>query len=429
MIISIHVRYVPKDLWVQTSSTSSASTTSEGNLTSDKNPGTTPLQQQFLRTRDPSHFNSDTDWHQQESLVPSRNHRSSRSGQDDDSFNDQESIDDDEAELRAEELIGSDMFGQSPSARIGAAGVSRADSINQGLRGLSFATSRVRDNSHGSHSSDHYHAQPPLTTRPTVKQHHQQQHQHQGQQQHALSQQQLSRLISYSTRHKNDGHGLTISSEKHGKDGLSAKRFSNIPGWANYRSRQNSNNSKHIDREVLNHGGVLADHCLDEENPAITEERKSECTAWKACFGLFWLAAGHWLDDSRLVSSYNLQPHCLLELQLKNNYIQLPPPGTPLNYCDHYAEGLLYKKSKKNKLGQGNRECAGDTTKKTQELTPPLTVLITAIPQNARHSLKLTSSSMTMSSSMISVLTSQDPTAPVVCLRASSESSHLSIPM
>lgn len=320
MIISIHVRYVPKDLWVQvdlpgdipvhkardlilskcrltsiplqTSATTSASTASDVNLTLDNNPGTTSShQQQFLRTRDPSRFNSDSDWHQQESSLPSRNHRSSRSGQDDDSFNDQESIDDDEAELRAEELIGSDMFGQSPSARIGAAGVSRAYSINQGLRGLLFATSRVRDNSHENRISDRCHAQPPLTTRPTVKQRHQHQYQHQGQQQHALSQQQLNRLISYSTLHKNDGHGSTISSEKHGKDGHSAKRFSNIPGWANYRNRQNSNNSKHIDREVLNHGGMLADHCLDEENPAITEERKSECTAWKACFGLFWLAA------------------------------------------------------------------------------------------------------------------------------------------
>ncbi|KAF9208052.1 hypothetical protein BGZ59_010823 [Podila verticillata] len=58
---------------------------------------------------------------------------------------------------------------------------------------------------------------------------------------------------------------------------------------------------------------------------------------------------GHWLDDSRLISSYNLEPYDLLELQLRNHYIQLPPPGGHLNYSDHYAEGVLFKLSKKSK--------------------------------------------------------------------------------
>lgn len=49
-----------------------------------------------------------------------------------------------------------------------------------------------------------------------------------------------------------------------------------------------------------------------------------------------------------MINSYQLQPNCLLELQLKNNYIQLPPPGGQLNYYDHYAEGILYKMSKKS---------------------------------------------------------------------------------
>ncbi|KAF9143571.1 hypothetical protein BGX30_000098 [Mortierella sp. GBA39] len=478
LIIPIHVRYVLKDLWVQvdlprdmpihkardlilakcrlssvpsqTSNTSSVSATSEVTLAS-VNPDTTLSSS--LRTRDSSHFGTNLEWHHGNSSSsltlhcevassPSRNHRSSRSGQDDDSFNDQESIDDDEAEWRAEELIVSDLFGQSPPARMGATkDGDQAYSISQDLPGAPYGSSRIRNDSHWSHSGDHCHAQPALFAMPIVKQHGQQKHQNQGQLQHCLSQQQLNRLISYSTLHKNDGQGSAIGGDKRGKDGHSTKRFSNIPGWAHYRSRQNSNNSKHIDREVLNHGGMLANHCLDEENPAITEARSSECTAWKACFGLFWLTAGHWLDDSRLVSSYNLQPHCLLELQLRNSYIQLPPPGTPLNYYDHYAEGLLYKKSKKSKLGQGNKEYAWkerwvvlqgnklfiyhkrkDTTTKSQELTPPLTVLASAIPQNPRHSLKLTSSTIAMSPSMISIFTSQDPTVPVVCFRASSES-------
>ncbi|KAG9061920.1 hypothetical protein KI688_006636 [Linnemannia hyalina] len=385
LIIPIHVRYVLKDLWVQvdlprdmpihkardlilakcrlssvpsqTSDTSSVSATSEVTLAS-VNPDTTLSPS--LRTRDSSHFSSSSLMLPCEvALSPSPTHRLSRSGQDDDSFNDQESIDDDEAELRAEELIVSDLFGQSSPTRMGATkDRDQAYSIRQELPRVPYGSSRIRNDGHWSHSGDHCHAQPALFAMPVVKQYGQQKHQHQGQLQHCLSQQQLNRLVSYSTLHKNDGHGSAIGGDKHGKDGHSTKRFSNIPGWAHYRSRQNSNNSKHIDREVLNHGGILANHCLDEENPAITEARSSECTAWKACFGLFWLTAGHWLDDSRLVSSYNLQPHCLLELQLRNSYIQLPPPGTPLSYYDHYAEGLLYKKSKKSKLGQGNKEHA-----------------------------------------------------------------------
>ncbi|KAG0078599.1 hypothetical protein BGZ90_004845 [Linnemannia elongata] len=478
LIIPIHVRYVPKDLWVQvdlprdmpihkardlilakcrlssvplqTSDTSSVSTTSEVTFASDSHDTTlTPN----LRTRDSSRLRTDLDWHNGESSgsltlprefasSPSRNHRSSRSGQDDDSFNDQESIDDDEAELRAEELIVSDLFGRSPPTRMSTTNDGdQAYSISQGLPGVPCGSSRVSGDSHRGHSGDYCHAKPALFALPIVEEHGQQKHQHQGRQKHCLSQQQLNRLISYSTLHKNDGHGSAMGGDKHGKDGHSTKRFSNIPGWAHYRSRQISNNSKHIDREVLDHGGMLADHCLEEENPNITDARSPECTAWKACFGLFWLTAGHWLDDSRLVSSYNLQPHCLLELQLRNSYIQLPPPGTPLNYYDHYAEGLLYKQSKKSRLGQGNKECAWkerwvvlqgnklfiyhkrkDTTTKSQELTPPLTVLVSAVPQNARHSFKLTSSPITMSSNMVSIFTSQDSAVPAVCFRASSES-------
>ncbi|KAF9091055.1 hypothetical protein BGX29_011140 [Mortierella sp. GBA35] len=476
-LIPIHVRYVPKDLWVQvdlprdmpvhkardlilskcrlTSIPLQAS--SDLSLATDHRADTIPL---GLHTRDPSHSSGtgtnllDAQWHPRESSStstfalhsdgtstaasspsPYRNRRSSRSGQDDDNFNDQESIDDDEAELRAEELMGSDMFSQSAPSRVGVSG-GLVDSFIQSTQGIPFVSSCVRHNSHGSHNGDPVLVQPSLSPRLNVEQ--------PQQQQQALSQQQLNRLITYSTLHKKDSHRSAHGRDRHSREGSSTtKRFSNIPGWSHYRSRQSSNSSKHIDREVLDHGGILADHFLDEDSPSMTGARKSECTAWKACFGLFWLAAGHWLDDSRLVSSYSLQPHCLLELQLRNSYIQLPPPGTALNYYDHYAEGLLYKKSKKNKLGQGNKECAGvwkerwvvlqgnklfiyhkrkDKTKKSLELTVPLTVTAIAVPQSSRNSFKLTSSSAAMSSNMITLTTAQNPTVPKVCFRASSES-------
>ncbi|KAF9952039.1 hypothetical protein BGZ65_005572, partial [Modicella reniformis] len=158
------------------------------------------------------------------------------------------------------------------------------------------------------------------------------------------------------------------------------------------------------------------------------------------------LYQGHWLDDSRLVSSYNLQPHCLLELQLRNNYIQLPPPGTNLTYYDHYAEGVLYKKSKKGhrvttKLtSHAIKDSAGvwkerwvvlqgtklfiyhkgkSTTKKAIELQTPLNVVTTVIPQAPRQSFKPISSTVPMSMAMITLTISPDSS---VCFRATSES-------
>ncbi|KAF9346010.1 hypothetical protein BGX26_002524 [Mortierella sp. AD094] len=59
-----------------------------------------------------------------------------------------------------------------------------------------------------------------------------------------------------------------------------------------------------------------------------------------------------------------LQPQDLLELQLRDHYIQLPPEGSTLNYYDHYAEGILFKLSKKNRpvsllTGSGSKESQG----------------------------------------------------------------------
>ncbi|KAF9381682.1 hypothetical protein CPB97_007621 [Podila verticillata] len=104
---------------------------------------------------------------------------------------------------------------------------------------------------------------------------------------------------------------------------------------------------KHFERGLPALSDIMAD-CPEDGQPA-SESMRKECESWRASFGLFWVANGHWLDDSRLINSYNLEPYDLLELQLRNHYIQLPPPGGHLNYSDHYAEGVLFKLSKKSK--------------------------------------------------------------------------------
>ncbi|KAF9996279.1 hypothetical protein BGZ65_008130, partial [Modicella reniformis] len=116
----------------------------------------------------------------------------------------------------------------------------------------------------------------------------------------ALNHQQLQRLISYSLLHKNDTNkyssagGGDVGNGGGGSGGGSGGRESrigsHIPGWSHYRSRQNSQNARQMVREVLDHGGVLADSLGTDAVPR-TEARMSECSAWKACFGLFWVAA------------------------------------------------------------------------------------------------------------------------------------------
>ncbi|KAG0009724.1 hypothetical protein BGZ80_002126 [Entomortierella chlamydospora] len=354
--------------------------------------------------------------------------------EDDESFNDQESTDDDEAELRAEALMVDSMFPQTPSLRnslqssifsstesVGLHGTQspRQSQQDQGLQRVQHRSSKssVSACSIGSGNQNYC-----------------------DQQQYApLTQQQLKKLISY-----NGGFGS--AGDRRSNDSSSG-RFNSILGWSAYRSRQSSGSTRQMVREALDHGGKLLDCLVYEEEESFCETKKNECTAWKACFGLFWHAAGHWLDDSRLVSSYHLQPHCLLELQLRNDYIQLPPQGTGLNYYDHYAEGVLYKKSKKNRqvsnlTSQGIKDSMGfwkarwvvlqgnklfiyhkrkDTTKKSIELLPPLTVTTTAIPHNPHQSLKSASSAMSMSTNMISLTLSQDPNTPEICFRATSE--------
>ncbi|KAF9331728.1 hypothetical protein BG006_005420 [Podila minutissima] len=201
---------------------------------------------------------------------------------------------------------------------------------------------------------------------------------------------------------------------------------------------------KHFERELPALSDIMAD-CPDDGPPA-SESMKKECESWRASFGLFWVANGHWLDDSRLMNSYSLEPHDLLELQLRNHYIQLPPPGGHLNYSDHYAEGVLFKLSKKSRpsLLTGNgKDSTGvwkerwvvlqgtklliyhkrkDTTKKTIQLPTPLQMVTRVLPPNSRHQYKFTmSTAATMSSTLIALDMSPDPNAPKLCFRGASE--------
>ncbi|KAG0091497.1 hypothetical protein BGZ92_000529 [Podila epicladia] len=261
---------------------------------------------------------------------------------DDNNDSNDDSSDDEEAELRAEALMANDhLFQAAPrgSQRIRTISLQGEISIMQGHRrsnSMILATKESNDKQETSSLKGE--------SRHTVDLARNTKHNSNSS---ALNQQQLKRLLSYSSLHSKGGSGSTDSRDS---GSYSSSRFNNIPGWSHYRSRQQSQNGIQLQREVLEHGGFLADRidCESEDQMSSSGTIRSDCVAWKACFGLFWVAAGHWLDDSRMINSYQLQPNCLLELQLRNNYIQLPPPGGQLNYYDHYAEGILYKMSKKS---------------------------------------------------------------------------------
>ncbi|KAF9972690.1 hypothetical protein BGZ73_004179 [Actinomortierella ambigua] len=168
-------------------------------------------------------------------------------------------------------------------------------------------------------------------------------------------------------------------------------------------------------------------------------------SGWRSAFGLFWVSAGHWLDESRQVSSYTIQPNELFELQLRNDYIQLPPPGSDLKYSDHYAEGILFKLSKKSRpvnilTAHGGRESLGvwkerwvvlqgnqllisrkrkDQVKKTIVIPKPLTITTRGLPQVSRNLFKFTSPD-SMSATMIALDISPDSSGKL-CFRGSSE--------
>ncbi|KAF9435557.1 hypothetical protein BGZ76_006054, partial [Entomortierella beljakovae] len=115
-------------------------------------------------------------------------------------------------------------------------------------------------------------------------------------------------------------------------------RLGNLPGWGWGGRSNDSNDNPDI---LLN--------CPKHGSSHQNDISMKDCEAWKSFFGLFWVASGHWLDESRTINSYSIKPLDVLELQLRNHYIQLPPAGSNLDYFDHYAEGVLYKLSKKNR--------------------------------------------------------------------------------
>ncbi|KAF9108852.1 hypothetical protein BGX27_008188 [Mortierella sp. AM989] len=261
----------------------------------------------------------------------------------------------------------------------------------------------------------------------------------------AKAHQHLKRLLSNNSVPSENTHDTSPSDRINREGGNS--RLGNIPVWSNWRDRHNSHSGKSIDRDTPDIGEPLVE-CPNHGHVHQNEAAIKDCEAWKASFGLFWVATGHWLDDSRTINSYNLQSQDLLELQLRNQYIQLPPEGTTLNYYDHYAEGILYKLSKKNRpvsllTGNGNRESQGiwkerwvvlqgsklfiyhkrkDTNKKIIDIPLDLTVMTRTLPSSSRPFFKVASSTAgNMSSTMIVLDISRDPMEPKLCFRGTSQ--------
>ncbi|KAJ1916803.1 hypothetical protein H4219_003579 [Mycoemilia scoparia] len=56
-------------------------------------------------------------------------------------------------------------------------------------------------------------------------------------------------------------------------------------------------------------------------------------------FGLFWTAAGHWLDANRTLSSYQIQMDDVVELQNIIDFV----PLLPNDFGSHYTDGFLYR--------------------------------------------------------------------------------------
>ncbi|RKP37529.1 hypothetical protein BJ085DRAFT_37636 [Dimargaris cristalligena] len=69
--------------------------------------------------------------------------------------------------------------------------------------------------------------------------------------------------------------------------------------------------------------------------PGATQSLES----FRQQFGLYWAAAGHWLEPHRKLNSYPLSPYDVIELQHHTDFIYI----SPLEYQHHYAEGFMYK--------------------------------------------------------------------------------------
>ncbi|KAK9721137.1 hypothetical protein K7432_003665 [Basidiobolus ranarum] len=86
----------------------------------------------------------------------------------------------------------------------------------------------------------------------------------------------------------------------------------------------------------------------DRETEANSDEFLLTETDWTTEYGLYWPAAGHWLDDSRRLATYQFGTQDIIEIQHRNSFILLPT----LNYFESYAEGYLLKK-----CGKGISQC------------------------------------------------------------------------
>ncbi|KAF9163051.1 hypothetical protein BGX20_001461 [Mortierella sp. AD010] len=221
-------------------------------------------------------------------------------------------------------------------------------------------------------------------------------------------------------------------------------RLGQLSGWNNWRDRHNS--GRHTECDPADQGEIHSE-CLKHAHCYQGEFSTKDCESWKASFGLFWVAAGHWLDDSRTINSYTLQPQDLLELQLRDHYIQLPPEGSTLKYYDHYAEGILFKLSKKNRpvsllTGSGSKESQGiwkerwvvlqgsklhiyhkrkDINKKIIELPSDLSVATRTLSSNSRPFFKTGSATGSLSRTVIVIDISSDPNVPKLCFRGASQ--------
>ncbi|KAF9535897.1 hypothetical protein BGW38_010397, partial [Lunasporangiospora selenospora] len=154
-------------------------------------------------------------------------------------------IDDDEAELRAEELMADEDLFTPPEA--GTPGL--AETVTQNLQGVAFSSQRLRQQSYGSN-----------TTSVTNAAH--------GVGEGSLTQHQLKQLLTYSSLHKDGQSDSGTCSVRTSRD-----RFSNLPGWNHYRSRQSSSNGRLLERDVLDHDGTLADSMSGEESLGSEETR------------------------------------------------------------------------------------------------------------------------------------------------------------
>ncbi|KAL1924332.1 uncharacterized protein VTP21DRAFT_7367 [Calcarisporiella thermophila] len=85
-----------------------------------------------------------------------------------------------------------------------------------------------------------------------------------------------------------------------------------------------------------------------EEECEFCHEAKEMCESlgcWSKEWGLFWVDAGHWLDDSRGFDSYHIQSKETLQLQHRRNYVQLYTPydlvQRPVRM--HFAHGTVFQ--------------------------------------------------------------------------------------